>query len=86
MKLIRDQKCLWFRAPGHTFKECKKRISKQPMRTTAQVLYLQYTKNPVIDKNNYKGKTKAKPKSTEAFHYSMVQVKVNSHPALALME
>jgi len=24
MKLIRDRKCLWCRAPDHTFKECKK--------------------------------------------------------------
>jgi len=24
MKLIRDRKCLWCRAPGHTFMECKK--------------------------------------------------------------
>jgi len=33
MKLIRDWKCLWCRAPGHTFKECKKWIFKQPMQT-----------------------------------------------------
>jgi len=35
MKLIRDRKCLWCRTPGHTFQECKKRISKVPMRTAA---------------------------------------------------
>jgi len=64
MKLIRERKCLWCHAPGHTFKECKKRISKVPMRTTAQVLSLQYTSKPIIAKNNYKGKTKAKPQST----------------------
>jgi len=57
MKLIRERKCLWCRAPGHTFKEYKKRISKIPMRTAAQVLYLQHTNKPVIAKNNYKGKT-----------------------------
>jgi len=64
MKLIRDLKCLWCRAPGHTFKECKKRISRGPMRTAAQVLFLQHNSKPVIAKNNYKGKTKAKPQST----------------------
>jgi len=64
MKLPRERKCLWCRAPGHTFKECKKRISKVPMRTAAQVLSLQHTNKLVMTKNNYKGKTKAKPQST----------------------
>jgi len=86
MKLIRERRCLWCRAPGHTFKECKKRISKIPMRTAAQVLSLQYTSKPVIAKNNYKGKTKAKPQSTEELDYSRVRVKVNGHPALALVD
>jgi len=86
MKLIRDRKCLWCRAPGHTFKECKKRISKQPMRTAAQVLSLQHTNKPVIAKTNYKGKTKAKPQSTEELDYSRVRIKVNGHPALALVD
>jgi len=85
MKLIRERKCLWCRVPGHTFKECKKRISKIPMRTAAQVLYLQHTNKPVIAKNNYKGKTKAKPQSTEELDYSRIRVKDNSHPALALV-
>ena len=84
MKLIRDRKYLWCRAPGHTFKECKKRISKVPIRTVAQVLSLQHTSNPVIAKNNYKGKNKAKPQSTEELDYSRIWVKVNGHPALAL--
>jgi len=86
MKLIRNRKCLWCRAPGHTFKECKKRISKIPMRTATQVLSLQHTSKPVIAKNNYKGKTKAKPQSTEELDYSRVRVKVNGHPALALTD
>jgi len=60
MKLIRERKCEWCRAPYHTFKEHKKRISKVTMRTTAQVLSLQHTSKTVIAKNNYKGKTKAK--------------------------
>jgi len=59
MKLITDRGCLWCRTPGHAFKEWKKRISKQPMRTAEQVLSLQDTSKPVIAKNNYKGKTKA---------------------------
>jgi len=81
MKLIRERKCLWCRVPGHTFKQCKNRISKIPMRTTAQVLSLQHTTKPVIAKNNYKSKTKAKPQSTEELDYSRVRVKVNGHPA-----
>jgi len=86
IKLIRDWKCLWCRAPGHTFKECKKRISKVPMRTAAQVLSLQHNSKLVIAKKNYKGKTKAKPQSTEELDYCRVRVKVNGHPALALVD
>jgi len=86
MKLISDQKGLWCCAPGHTFKECKKRISKIPLRTSAQVLSLQHTSKPVIAKNNSKGKTKAKPQSTEELDYSRIRVKVNGHPALGLVD
>jgi len=86
MKLIKDRKCLWCHAPGHTFKECKKRISKVSMRTAAQVLSLQHNSKPVIAKNNYKGKTKAKPQSTEELDYSRVRVNVNGHPAVALVD
>jgi len=86
MKLIWERKCLWCRAPGHSFKECKKRISKIPMRTAAQVLSLQHTNKLVIAKNNYNGKTKAKPQSTEELDYSRVRAKVNGHPAIALVD
>jgi len=86
MKLLRDRKCLWCRAPGHTFKECKKLISKSPMRTAAQLLSLQHTGKPVIAKNNYKGKTKAKPQSTGELDYSRVRVKVNGHPELTILD
>jgi len=86
MKLIRERKCLWCRAPGHTFKECRKRISKVPMRMAAQVLSLQHTSKPIIAKNNYKYKNKAKPQSTDELDYSRVRVKVNGPPALALVD
>jgi len=56
------------------------------MRTDAQVLSLQHTSKPVIAKNNYKGKTKAKPQPTDELDYSRVRVKVNGHPALALVD
>jgi len=56
------------------------------MRTAAQVLSLQHTSKPVIAKKNYKGKTKAKSQSTQELDYSRDQVKVNGHPALALMD
>jgi len=86
MKLITDGKCLWCCTSGHTFKECKKWISKQLMRTAAQVLSLQHTSKAVIAKNNYKGKTKAKPLSTEELDYSRVWVKVNGHTALGIVD
>ena len=35
-RLIKDKKCLWCRIPVHTFKECKKRLQKEPRRTAAQ--------------------------------------------------
>jgi len=56
------------------------------MRTAAQVLFLPHTNKPVLAKNNYKGKTKAKPQSTEELDYSRVRVKGNGHPALALVD
>jgi len=56
------------------------------MRTAAQVLSLQHTSKPVITKNIYKGKTKAKRQSTEELDYSRVRVKVNGHPTLALVD
>jgi len=86
MKLVRERKFIWCRAPSHNFKECKKRISKVPIHTAAQILSLQHTDKPVIVKSNYKGKTKAKPQSTKELDYSRIQVKVNSHPALALVD
>jgi len=86
MKLIREQKSLWCYASGHTCKKCQNRTSKQPMRTAAQVLSLQHAIKPVIAKNNYKGKTKAKPQSTEQLDYSRVRVKVNGHRALGLVD
>jgi len=86
MKLIRERKCLWCRTPGHTFKECKKRISKVPIGTAEQVLSLQHFNKPVIAKNNYKGKIKAKPQSTEELDYSRVRVKSNGYHALALVD
>jgi len=56
------------------------------MYTMAQALCLQHTNKPVIAKNNYKGKTKAKLQSTEELDYSTVRVKVNGHPTLALVD
>jgi len=56
------------------------------MRTAAQVLSLQYNSKPVIAKIDYKGKTKAKPQSTEELDYGRVRVKVNGHPALAFVD
>ena len=86
MKLIKEWNCLWCRKPGHIFKECKKGIDKLPICTAAQVLSLQHSSKPVIAKNNYKGKTKAKPLSTKELDYSRVRVKVNDHPALDLLD
>jgi len=56
------------------------------MRTATQMLSLQHTSKPVIAKNNYKGKTKAKPQSTEELDYSTVRVKVNGRPELAFVD
>jgi len=86
MKLFRKWKYLWCRVPGHTCKEYKKRKSKVPMLTAAQVLSLQHTSKPVTAKNNCKGKSKAKPQSTNELDYRRVLVKVNGHPALALVD
>jgi len=86
MKLIRNRKFLWRRAPSHTFKEFINRISKQPIGMAAKVLSLQPTSKPVIAQDNYKGQTKAKRPFTIELDYSRVQVKVNGHSALALVD
>jgi len=56
------------------------------MHTAAKVLSLQHNSKPVITKNNYKGETRAKLQFTEELDYSRVRVKVNGHPALALVD
>jgi len=56
------------------------------MHTVAQVLFLQHTTKLVIARNNYKGKTNAKPESTEELDFNSIRVKVNGHPALALVD
>jgi len=56
------------------------------MCTAAQVLSLQHSSKPVIAKKNYKGKTKATLQSTKELDYCRVRVKVNCHPALALVD
>jgi len=56
------------------------------MGTAAQGLFLQPTTKPVIARNNYKGKTEAKPQSTEELDYSKVWVKVYGYPVLALVD
>ena len=56
------------------------------MRTAALVPSLQHSSKPVIAKNNYKGKTKAKPHSIEELDYRRVRIKVNGHPAWALVD
>jgi len=56
------------------------------MPTAAQVLFLQHTSKPVMAKNNYKGKTKAKPQPTDELDYSRVWIKVNGHLALAFVD
>jgi len=57
-----------------------------PMCTGIRFLSLPHTPKAVIAKNNYKGKSKAKPQSTEELDYSKVWVKVKGHPALALVD
>jgi len=56
------------------------------MHTTTEFESLEHSSKLVIAKNNYKGKTKGKPQSTEEIDYSRVRVKVNSHPALTLVD
>ena len=56
------------------------------MLPAAQVRSLQHINKPIIAKNNYKGKTKAKPQSNEELDYSWVRVNINGHPVLGLVD
>jgi len=56
------------------------------MCTAVQVLSLQHTNKLLIAKNNYMGKTNAKPLSTKELDYSRVRVKVNGNHELALVD
>jgi len=58
---------------------------KEPIHAAIRVLFLEYTSKPVIGKNNYKGKTKAKPQYNEQLDYCRVCIHVNSRPVLALV-
>ena len=40
MKRIREKACLWCGLAGHNYKDCRKRLNKEPMRTAAQEMQL----------------------------------------------
>jgi hypothetical protein len=83
MRLIREKKCLWCRNEGHNFKDCRQRQQKKPIRTAAQLVGHQFRTQP---RSTPKGKRQLPKKAIEAPDNSKVQVKVNGHTALALVD
>src|SRR5437016_9748280 len=80
-RLIKDKKCLWCRIPGHTFKECKKRLQKEPIRTAAQ-----HMTTRVLPTKAIKGTKRIPIKPVvEPQDYSKIEVKANGFTALALV-
>jgi len=82
MKLIREKRCLWCRNEGHNFKDCRQRQQGKPMRTAGQAVSTQLQPLP---KFSMKGKPKPKP-AIEPLENSKVQVQINGHKALALVD
>ena len=84
MRRIREKACLWCRLAVHNYKDWRKRLNKEPMRTAAQEMQLQQP----VGKTRWKEKTKQKPQVAvrEPLDPNRVFVKVNGHPALALID
>jgi len=81
MKLIREKQCLWCHNEGHNFKDCCQCQQGKPMRTAAQSVS---TELQPLPKFSTKGKYKLQP-AIEPLDNSKVQVQINGHNALALV-
>ena len=83
MRRIREKACLWCGLAVHNYKDCRKRLNKEPMRTAAQEMQLQQP----VGKTRSQEKTKQKPQEAirESLDPNRGFVKVNGHPALALI-
>ena len=84
MRRIREKARLWCGLAGHNYKDCRKRLTTEPMRTAAQEMQLQQP----AGKTSLKEKTKQKPQVAvrEPLDPDRVFVKVNGHTALALID
>ena len=84
MRQICENACLWCGLAVHNYKDCSKRLNKEPMRTAAQEMQLQQP----VGKTRSKERTKQKPQVAvrEPLDPNRVFVKVNGHPALALID
>ena len=84
MRRVSETVSLWCALAGHNVKECRKRLNKKPIRTAAEEMQL---KQPV-------GKTRSKEQTKQKLSVviskqldpNRVFVKVNGHPALALLD
>ena len=84
MRRIHEKACLWCGLAAHNYKDCRKRLNKEPMRTAAQEIQLQQP----VGNTRLKEKTQQKPHVAirEPLDPNRVFVKVNGHPALALID
>ena len=87
IELIRDKKCLWCRNKVQNYKDCRKRLAKQPMVTAAQALSIKRELRPKgFNKDKIKERLQFKATKPEPNDFSKVLVKANGHPALPLVD
>ena len=84
MRRIREKAYLWCGLAGHNYKYCRERLNKEPVKTAAQEMQLQQP----VGKTRSKENTKQKPQVAirEPLDPNRGFVKVNGHPALALID
>ena len=85
--MIRDKKCLWCCNKVHNYKDCRKRLAKQPIFTAAQALSIRReSRLKGFNKDKIKKQPQFKTTMPEPTHFSKVLVKADRHPALALVD
>ena len=84
MSRIREKAYSCCGLAAHNYKDCRKQLNKEPLRTAAQKMQLQRP----VGKNRSKNKTKQKPQVAirEPPDTNRVFVMVNGHPTLSLIE
>ena len=81
---IRAKVCLWWGLAAHNFAKCMGTLTKQPIRPAVQEMRLQQP----VRKTRFRAKREQEPQVVleKPLHPNRVFVKVNGHPAIALID